>query len=339
MSKSNDEQRIEVEASEWFALLSDGNASEEDRKNFERWRAQDIRHRKAYDQFGRIWEELLQVDTSAMLREPAIIAGAGSRRDARRWWQKLAGPLRPKPWLGFGAAASLAIAVSVLVGLWAPAPTGEIHQTSVSEIRQAVLSDGSKITLSARSLVTVSYAKGMRRVELQHGQAFFDVVKDPQRPFVAVAGRTVTKVVGTRFDLWMGQGDVRVRVVEGSVDVGLADGRPPLRLRAGQQVAAISAPKGTLSLSEIEEVDTTALSSWLDGRLTYRNADLKEVVSDANRFYPGSIHLSDQALGNLKVTTAFNADQVEQMTQMLAAILPVSVYKQTDDQIIIVPAY
>ena len=73
---------------------------------------------------------------------------------------------------------------------------------------------------------------------------------------------------------------------------------------------------------------------WQEGRLVFRNTPLIEVISDANRFHSGTITLANQHLADLRITTSFRIEQIQEMTQMLESILPVNV-TQTGENIVI----
>ncbi|MEI7583565.1 FecR family protein [Runella sp.] len=64
------------------------------------------------------------------------------------------------------------------------------------------LSDGSVVTLKKGSKLQVSTDFGVQtRTVFLTGEAFFEVQKDPQRPFIVYAGGIVTKVLGTSFTI------------------------------------------------------------------------------------------------------------------------------------------
>ncbi len=82
------------------------------------------------------------------------------------------------------------------------------------------LDDGSIIHLNSQSRVHVRYSSGERLIELEQGQALFDVVRDATRPFRVRAGSADILAVGTQFDVYRRSGgDLTVTVVEGKVAV------------------------------------------------------------------------------------------------------------------------
>ena len=221
-----------------------------------------------------------------------------------------------------------------------PAPA-QYYSSNKGEIKQIQLDDGSQITLSADTKIKVDMTKDSRELELLKGQAFFDVatvLKQDQSkvPFVVSAGDMHIRVVGTQFDIHLLREKAAVTVTEGEVIVSSkTSANSDINLLPGKRVVAIGPQYSTLGLAE--NVDLEAISSWQKGRLTYRNANLDDVISDANRFHDGLITLGHQDLKSLRVTTSFNVDQIKEMTQLLEQILPVTVHLESNNGILILP--
>ena len=98
------------------------------------------------------------------------------------------------------------------------------------------------------------------------------------------------QVVGTQFDVRKRYKGVSVSVLEGIVNViDAEESTQPdtalVRLTAGQRVVKSL----DHSISNIQAVAEGELGAWRTGRLIYRNANLIDVLSDASRYYEGSI--------------------------------------------------
>ncbi len=106
------------------------------------------------------------------------------------------------------------------------------------------MEDGSRITLNTDSQIRVDLTVKERRVELQQGEAFFEVAHDASRPFIVRAGNKRVIAVGTRFSVRREANDVRVVVTEGKVRVeteGDPSSTSPEPLVAGTVAQASSA--------------------------------------------------------------------------------------------------
>lgn len=85
---------------------------------------------------------------------------------------------------------------------------------STSETIELVLADGSKISLAPKGRIRYPERfDGERREVFLEGEAFFDIAKDPEHPFLVYANGLVTKVLGTSFRI-KAYGDSREVTVE-----------------------------------------------------------------------------------------------------------------------------
>ena len=89
------------------------------------------------------------------------------------------------------------------------------------------LNDGSKVTLNAGSRISYEASfSGNNRIVYLTGEAFFEVVRNPQKPFLVYANELVTKVLGTSFSVKANKFDkqVVVEVKTGKVSVSAQKG-------------------------------------------------------------------------------------------------------------------
>lgn len=134
-------------------------------------------------------------------------------------------PLSRKIW--FSAAA--VVALLVVAGLWWAKVVNTERQVkpeqevvaSANVVTPIVLPDGSRVTLEKNSRLTYDKDfKGDVRTVYLEGEAFFEVVKNPNKPFVVYANNLVTKVLGTSFRIKaFPKENVTVNVVTGRVSV------------------------------------------------------------------------------------------------------------------------
>ena len=89
--------------------------------------------------------------------------------------------------------------------------------TGLGEQHSEVLPDHSVVELNTQSEIRVGFTAAERRVELVRGEAFFDVAKDPARPFIVVTDLATAKAVGTRFSVYRALSGTIVTVAEGRV--------------------------------------------------------------------------------------------------------------------------
>jgi transmembrane sensor len=150
-------------------------------------------------------------------------------------------------------------------------------------------------------------------VQLEHGQAFFEVAHNAMRPFIVhVNGLTVT-AVGTAFDVRMSPNSTMVTVSEGRVNVapGVNEGgdaaiKPEtVRAGAGQRVTFST----TAHRLSVASVDPKFAGAWRDGILQFVGEPLDDVVGEVNRY----------SARKIVVATAF------QQTRFTGTVSPASV--------------
>src|SRR5262249_55410847 len=128
--------------------------------------------------------------------------------------------------------AALAVVSLGLLGLWtlrpmapvsAPTTPMALHfKTGHGEQQTQRLADNSVLHLNTDTDVTVRYGDKERLVVLSSGEADFEVIHAPDRPFRVLAGAAEIVDLGTRFDVRRGDAATLVTVVEGRVAVGLS---------------------------------------------------------------------------------------------------------------------
>ncbi|BBP77728.1 sensor [Pseudomonas sp. Ost2] len=220
--------------------------------------------------------------------------------------------------------ALLAMLLAAGLGWLDPAYHRESHASAVGERRVLALADGSRMTLDSNSRVTVEWHLRSRRVELQAGQALFDVSKTVFRPFEVEAGTTRVRVLGTLFSVDRLDQGARVTLVRGKVDVDTADGRH-VQLAPGQQVET-----GPGRHLQPLGVDAEAAIAWKDNRLIFDRTPLADALARIQRYRTAPIRLDDPSLAGLPITGVFDSSKVEDLLALLPGILPLSLHSESD---------
>lgn len=292
-------------AATWFARLHGDDVSSRDRLDFQRWLEADPRHADAWDGVRGSWNSLASLERDPRLA--AVRADALSAADHR--------PRRlDRRALGLAAASIVALAGGAVLGRrWlggekTTAPDEPVFSTAIGERSTFRLADNSVVTLGTDSALRVNHWGQERRLTLLRGQAFFQVAKDPSRPFiVAVADKSVT-AVGTAFDVRMDPGKLSVTLVEGRVRIAGASpsGQRRVEMSAGSRFVA--ADRADWS---IQPVDTAKESAWLGGRLVFDGEPLSAVVAEMNRFSERKLSVADPALAATPVSGVFKTGQID----------------------------
>lgn len=243
--------------------------------------------------------------------------------------------------MGYSAAACIAVllvAGAVLLGRFgADVQQGDLtaFETERGEQREVTLPDGSVVTLNAESRVSYIFEeqRGLRLVYLT-GEAFFDVVSDPRKPFIVRTDCMDARVLGTRFNISAYPDDrsVETTIMSGRVALSLhgSDARP-VEVTVNDRATLV---KGSDSL-RIGRVDASVVGEWMNGALVFREAFLGDIARKLERTYDISIELRDSGLSDLVYTATFDkGTAVEEILTLFALTSPIE-YTRTANRIVI----
>jgi transmembrane sensor len=356
---------IEEEASDWLIRRDSGQWTDTDQARFEQWLDASTLNRVAFLRLELAWEE------SARLK--ALGAGVAgdqppppgrwnvtpffdSNRTAPRGHTEGTNDA-PDSGTVTGEARQrtrrLALAASVLLAVIAGLGTypfwssdTDRYRTPIGGLSSVPMPDGSKVTLNTASEIRVAVNENERRIDLRRGEAFFEVAKDPNRPFVVEAGKKRVVAVGTKFSVRRDGESVEVVVTEGKVRV--EDASRPLRSSA---VEASGSPAPPLAADDPVFLTTGAIAyadeagvlvhrkslveaethlSWRSGVLMFRDQNLANAVAEFNRYNVRKIVIADPAVAALKVEGNFRATNVDAFVRLLESGFPVRATAEAD---------
>jgi transmembrane sensor len=229
--------------------------------------------------------------------------------------------------LALAAAAALLFAVGTAVYL-SFAPGGERYATPVGGLASVPMPDGSNVTLNTDSQIRIALTETERRVDLGYGEAFFEVSKDPHRPFIVRAGDKRVIAVGTKFSVRREGDDVEIVVTEGKVRVEdgasgqgpRADGPAELFLTPGN-IARVDQAGVLVERKTLPEAEEQL--SWRTGWLMFRNQGLSDAIAEFNRYNVRKIVIQDPVIASLKIEGNFRSTNVESFVRLLQSGFPV----------------
>ena len=349
-------------AADWFDRLQNEDLSVEELASWQRWLAESPAHQRAFDELQDVWQRLEDVRPPSLPDERArsadrftgevsvsewnaaedargSTAGAAGFTESASGSRATAGNRRPSRVTRWARSFAIAAAVAVLlVGgytlrpLWIgvfSSPASAVYETRGAQHREVRLPDGTVLSLGAKSLAWINFGVERRDVVLERGEAFFEVAKDPRRPFVVRAGDSQITAVGTAFNVRRAGERVMVAVQEGVVNVGPAAAGTPVsqhadeqRVSAGEQVILGHDNRGTSDAATMPL--TAAAAAWRSGRLEYLNEPLKYVVADVNRYSKTEIVIDDPAVAELLVTGTVFEDDIDGWLRSIEEFMPVT---------------
>lgn len=157
------------------------------------------------------------------------------------------------------------------------------------------LPDGSTVKLNSGTRISYNsiFEGDVRSVWLE-GEAFFDVKRNPEKPFIIISGNIRTQVLGTSFNVksYQEEGVVDVAVASGLVSVSRFDENEPDKLQWDNISGVVLNPDELVSydiendkFSDIVQVRTDEYLAWKSGILVFKRAPFVEIVSRLERWY------------------------------------------------------
>lgn len=197
---------------------------------------------------------------------------------------------------------------------WSTGP--DSYRTAVGEQRSLRLDDGSVIYLNTQSQVELRFSPQGRDAYLLSGEALFSVAKDPARPFRVHSGSAVIQALGTQFNVYKGNSDTTVSVIEGSVRVSAQHGAPATMqpvLTAGEQA---NVPAGGENVKR-SSADIQKAIAWRQRQLVFSANSLEEVVRQVNRYNRTQLAIADPEIAARRLSGVFNVDDLDSLLLFL----------------------
>ncbi|TNC08159.1 FecR family protein [Methylobacterium terricola] len=280
----------------WVARLSSADATDADREAFAVWRATDPAHEAAYAEMES-W---------------------------RRTMGQVPDPRRSKPKAAPGLIIVAALGLVGILG-WQLGLVDRLRAddwTDVGEIRSTILADGSRVDLNTDTAIALHDTPRERGVELLRGEAVFDVVPDPQRPFVVRGHGIRARAVGTRFFVRADGIADPVGVAEGRVDV--ATGLGHVLLQAGEVASQDATGRPVARTSDVAQA-----IAWREGRLVFSGQPLSQVLAELGRYRRGRILLTDAAIGERRFSGTLDPRDTGAALAILSATMGIRVINLT----------
>ncbi len=180
-------------------------------------------------------------------------------------------------------------------------------------VQDLELSDGTQISLNKGSslLYPKSFSRGYRYVELLSGNAFFEVSKDPNKPFVIHTPHGQVKVLGTSFNVYVGEDKTQVYVKTGKVE--LENEQTNEKIQLLPEKAGSILPAGIIMLKDVSK----NFLSWKTDCLKFENAGLKEIMESLERHYQCPVRFATANYPPIQFNGVFEAPQLSEILEVI----------------------
>lgn len=203
---------------------------------------------------------------------------------------------------------------------------------------ELTLSDGTHIHLNAGTSLKypVKFLKGEQRQVFLNGEAFFEVTKDSNHPFIVNMNNVGVKVFGTKFKAssYLENEAISTVLVEGSVSIfnnnSEYNEKTATRLKPGY-MALWNKHDEVVS---IEKADIAMHTAWIDGRLLFRHLPFKHIIKQLERHYDVKIMNNNKKLDEEFFTASFDIETIEQVLETFHKNYNIN-YSKINNQIII----
>lgn len=304
-----------------IARVLSGESSSDDILSLSEWLNENEKNRDEFRRLKNYWDADVAFKHSVA---PAFSAdklqqkiNVQRRQTARRQLWRNAIPLI--------AAACLLFIFSTALFLYNTNDRISEHYTLLTDEHTSnfTMEDGTIITLNKNSRLSYSdkYGKDSRNVKLE-GEAYFEVAKDPSKPFqVEMNGASIT-VLGTHFNVKADaeSDDITATLVEGSIRFEGA--KQNIVMTPNQQLTF----NRSTNKVDVKKIDTDTFTAWKDGLLKYKSIPFVELIKELQSAYKVEIQIDSQELKNPAVTVSgtFSQEQsIEQILKVISRSLPI----------------
>ena len=306
--------------SDLLAAYLAGEADAALRQAVEDWAAASPENALELERMRKLWD----LGAEAQAVPEVDVDAAWGRVEARIAEAEGRGRVRPigggTNWTRWMAAAAV-VAGLVFAARWFMQPRAMEHfaQAEAVEVR---LGDNSRSVLSPGSQLEEHMGK-RRDIRLQ-GEAYFEVQRDEQRPFIVDAGDVLVTVLGTAFEVsaYDTSEVVRVRVRSGRVRVAAGD--DALELGAGER-AVFHKQRHFL-----ERRPAPPAEVWGIRILHFEGATLAQVAAQLERVYRVRITLANDQLASCRLTAEFDDEPIDTILSVIAETFGLQVERSAD---------
>ena len=235
-------------------------------------------------------------------------------------------------------AASFLIVLSTAALIYYQSPTSERKQNIVAtkggSRSSLVLPDGSQVWLNAESKISYSdnFGKSNRELTLI-GEAYFDVAKDKNKPFIIHTKEMDVKVVGTVFNLraYPDEKTTEAALYSGAIEVMInRDKKQVIYLKPNEKLLVqnnysdstkeISPAIPLISVTAITKTTTDSIaveSQWVQNRFAFSNESLETVAQRISKWFGVQVVIKNDALKNKEFNGLFYNPTLHQVMESL----------------------
>lgn len=335
------------QACAWVSKIDRGLSLEE-RQQISEWVNQSKTHRNALFEMANLWDDLSVVNE---LSELFLLKTESCQKERYVWTKQIRHSIAA---CFVGSIFVLSSWFLISFDNYTQADLVQQTQyidTSLGEHKQITLPDGSLAHLNTNSVLSVNFSQSVRQIDLLQGEVHFDVVHDPNRPFVVFVNDKVITAVGTAFNIEIKPGEnIEVLVTEGTVlvennqlprskdnrtgtDIVLSD----FYMSAGNRVLLSSdaiIKEEKLSLDKMKNA-----LAWQKGMLVFQGETLISALQEVGRYSEAEFQIIDESIKTLQIAGYFKMGDTEGLLAALRNNFSIRYQKISEDKYVLYSGY
>lgn len=311
-----------------------GELSSDEQDSLTNWLKQSKDNQDLQKEIAKNWklssqyEPKIEVDTKAEfepLRARIRQAKATENGDA-----KIVPMQSRRRWLSIAAAA----AILIIAGLWwINQPTNNenliVFSSSNGEQKNLTLPDGTVAFINENSRLSYpSVFENQTRTIQFSGEGYFEVAKNPSKPFIIETTDAKVEVLGTEFNL-------RAYPSEGKTDILVAEGKVKFQEKVeGNSIVLIANQQGVLTSGNLKKVDNPKSNAyaWKSGVLSYKDTPLKEILQDLERIFKVKTTLEKATMEACTLSGRFPDAKPKAILEYAATFLKMELIQVNDQE-------
>jgi transmembrane sensor len=293
-----------------------GSAAEE----VSEWRAASPANEARYRDIAWVWArtapllEELRAGDDRRAEQLLSRLGVGTSRGTNALAVRRASRIALRRAAAIVVVACMGYALGWMAGRPRTQETGAELVTGAGERATIELADGSVVRLGPDSRLRLSPDPGRREVWLD-GRAFFAIARHEGQPFRVRTRLGEALVLGTRFEIQVGEEGLEVLVVEGRVS--LEAGETLVKLEAGD-VGRVDQARA-VEVTRLDDVSHRL--DWTGDFLVFKDTPLRQVAVEVGRLFGAKIVIADSTLLERTVTGWYAGTSFERTMEAICLIV------------------
>ena len=311
---------------ELLEKYAEGKCTEEERRAIENWIPDDsdlsmnLNQKDSEREEEKVWNQLMENDPNKVKNWETLTKQTINRRPTFRYKA-----------LHYAAAIALFISLGTAIYLFITSTNNQEPETilAMEDYQNIDSKRGERLTLTLPDNSTVhlnseSHLKfperfsDTERVVYLEGHAYFDVARNPDKPFIIYTEDTKTQVLGTSFDINTSkkEGATEIIVTSGKVAFSEKDQTDNLVTLTVNDRAVLLAD-GNIA---IDEVDALTRTAWTKNQLIFENQKLIEIMKVAEGWFDVNVKIDDAYLSNRSFTYEAQNPSLKEFLEFMSEV-------------------